>query len=124
MRVLDPGHKYALRRLDGVGEEILTFVKREGGGYPGNVGHYEGTTLQEALRAEIDRGIYVNNQIPDQDTLTAIGYMKMAVYHLGLRAARRHNRPILFDVHQAVFGETCEKCGHVGCEGKCREDKK
>jgi hypothetical protein len=31
MRVIDPGHVYGLSQLDGLGEEVLTFVKREGG---------------------------------------------------------------------------------------------
>jgi hypothetical protein len=32
MKVIDAGHKYALAHLDGPGEEVLTFVKREGPG--------------------------------------------------------------------------------------------
>jgi hypothetical protein len=59
MKVLEAGHKYELLSLDGGEPQILTFVKREGEGYPGNVGHHPGTTLQEVLRAEIDRGMYV-----------------------------------------------------------------
>ena len=119
MKVLDAGHRYSLPHLDGDGEEVLQFVKREGEGYPGNVGHGEGTTSQEVLRALIDRGFYTDGQISDEDTREAIGHMKMAVYHVELRAARRHNRFVDFDVHKAVFGETCKKCGHVGCQGKC-----
>jgi len=38
MQELDRGHKYALRHLDGNEVETLTFVKREGDGYPGNIG--------------------------------------------------------------------------------------
>jgi hypothetical protein len=119
MKVLDPGHRYALAHLDGEGEEILQFVKREGEGYPGNVGHCEGTTLQEGLRVFIDRANYVNNQIPNQHTLDAIGHMKMAIYEFEVRAAERHNRFVDFDVQGAVYGEICKKCGHVGCKGDC-----
>jgi hypothetical protein len=53
VRTLDPGHRYALANLDGDGEDMLTFVKREGMLYPGNVGSHAGTTMQEVLRALI-----------------------------------------------------------------------
>lgn len=55
MKVIDPGHVYDLRSLDGEQLNRLVFVKREGPSYPGNVGHYPGTTMQEVLRALIDR---------------------------------------------------------------------
>ena len=71
-RVIDPGHVYDLRRLDGPGVERLTFVKREGPRYPGNVGKHPGTTMQEVIRALIDRAEYVNAQIPNAETEAAI----------------------------------------------------
>lgn len=52
MRVLDPGHKYALQNLESDGETILQFMKdprlHNGEGC-------KGTTCQEVLRAVIDR---------------------------------------------------------------------
>lgn len=48
------------------------FVKREGEHFPGNVGHYPGTTMQEVLRVLIDRAKYVNSQIPCLETEMAI----------------------------------------------------
>ena len=121
MKVLDAGHRYALRHLDGDGEEMLQFVKREGEGYPGNVGHCEGTTMQEVLRALIDRAEYVDGQIPSSRTKAAIKHMKIAVYEMEARAAKRHGRRITFGMDEAVVGETCKKCGHVGCEGGCHD---
>lgn len=67
MKVLDQGHKYQLDTLDGKEPEILTFVKREGDKYPGNVGSYSGTTTQEVLRVLIDRTKYVDKQIPARE---------------------------------------------------------
>jgi hypothetical protein len=43
MRIIDPGHDYILSVYDGEGEQRLTFMKREGPGFPGNIGHYPGT---------------------------------------------------------------------------------
>jgi hypothetical protein len=117
MRVLDPGHRYALPHLDGDGETTLQFVKREGAIYPGNVGHHEGVNMQEILRALIDRAVYLDTQIPADENILAISYMKLAVHALESRAAHRHGRQPP-DVEQSVYGETCGRCGHVGCDGK------
>lgn len=126
MRVIDKGHFYALRMLDTQFDdkcEYLTFVKREGPGYPGNVGHYPGTTTQEVLRALIDRGRYVNKQIPCPETEAAIHLMETALVLLEMRAARRHGRTLKADYMDGiVYGEVCKECGHVGCIGACREE--
>lgn len=121
MNIRDPGHDYVLASLDGDAPQRLTFVKREGPGFPGNVGHHPGTTTQEVLRALIDRGEYVNSQIPCAETEAATALMRTALLLLELRAARRHGRvpkdfPTLVE---AMDGETCPRCGHIGCEG-CR----
>lgn len=122
MEVLDKGHKYALRNLDGDGNmQTLTFVKREGEGYPGNVGHYEGTTAQEVLRALIDRFKYVNKQIQCREDELAIRHARAIIYHLEVRAAKRHGRKFKTPIKQIEKAETCEKCGHIGCKGKCRQ---
>jgi hypothetical protein len=120
MEILDPGHKFSLRHLDGDGEEILQFVKREGARYPGNVGHCEGTTMQEVLRALISRAEYVNSQIPCAETMAAIGFMKAVVYLFETRAARLHERFDELTIDEAVYGQTCGECGHVGCNESCR----
>lgn len=122
MRVEDPGHLYRLRVLDG--EEYgmpaypLKFVKREGLNYPGNEGHYPGTTSQEVLRALINRAGYVQGQIPCWQTNVSIYPMSLVVWLYEHRAAKRHKRrpPSLYD---AIYGETCSMCGHVGCYGDC-----
>jgi hypothetical protein len=123
VNVRDPGHDYVLASLDGDAPQRLTFVKREGPGFPGNVGAHPGTTTQEVLRALIDRGKYVNNQIPCAETEAATELMKSALLLLELRAARRHGRVAkAFDTldEAATTRETCPRCGHVGCDG-CRQ---
>ena len=119
MIIADPGHYYFLDTLDGGKAQVLIFVKREGEGYPGNVGHYPGANVQEVLRACIDRLKYLDNQIPSEYTKGCIELLKETVYNLELRAAGRHHRVVTFDINGAVYGDTCKKCGHVGCGGEC-----
>ena len=135
MKVIDPGHVYRLRLLDGedrpwMPEQKLEFVKREGEGYPGNVGHHPGTTTQEVLRALIDRTIYVNKQIPCIENTRLLMLLRKAIYQLELRAATRHGRDLHWRVAGYVHGAmsegietlpTCSKCNHIGCEGECHE---
>lgn len=126
MEVVDPGHKYHLRSLDlpeplERGFEILNFVKREGPGYPGNVGHHSGTTTQEVLRALIDRTQYVENQIHDDANHEVVDHLRWAIWHLEERAARRHGREWKFGHKQIEDHATCAKCNHIGCEGGCHE---
>jgi hypothetical protein len=113
MRVLDAGHEYELAHLDGSGTSRIVFVKREGEGYPGNVGHHEGTTSQEMFRILIDRARYVNNQIPCYQTWLSIWLAAACVWLYEHRAAKRHGRKSP-GLHDAVFGVPCGRCGHVG----------
>jgi hypothetical protein len=121
LRVVDPGHVYRLQVLDGgeqQTEQTLTFVKREGAKYPGNVGHHPGTNLQEVLRACLDRLQYLDTQIPCAENKFAQEGIKTAIMMLESRAANRHERtrPLM---STAIYGKTCVKCGHVGCNGEC-----
>lgn len=123
MKVIDPGHHYALAALDkpaGVAEsyELLKFVKREGEGYPGNAGHHSGTNIQEVLRALIDRVKYLDKQIPHDSNTVIVMNLRNALWLLECRAAERHGRkkPRYIDIE---LEPTCSTCGHVGCEGTC-----
>ncbi len=121
MRVLDPGHDYLLNNLDGDEKTRLTFVKRIGEMYPGNEIAYEGTNMQEVIRALIDRCEYVNKQTDSIFTERVIHDLRSALFQLEYRAAVRHKRNTAFlgdaDLEN---GPTCRKCGHVGCRGECR----
>ncbi len=123
MEVVDPGHEYLLDSLDGEQMNHLIFVKREGEKFPGNVGHHPGTTMQEVLRALIDRAQYVNNQVKCHETTMAIDNMEFALLWLEQRAAKRHGRSESFlDIERKdiISGKNkCSKCGHVGCSGDC-----
>ena len=124
MNVIDPGHEYLLDSLDG-GEPVpLTFVKREGRHYPGNIGNHPGTTMQEVLRALIDRARYVNGQIKCAETEAAIGLMEAALLLFELRAARCHRRFLEVPLSEVIGGYTCRVCGHIRCAGNHSEDRK
>ena len=125
MRILDPGHKYHLLSLDtpqpdDYGFQVLTFVKREGPGYPGNVGHHAGTTTQEVLRALINRSLYVNNQIFDWRNDMVTKKLRECILQLELRAAERHERGLYVPKLAGIESmPTCPKCNHIGCPGSC-----
>lgn len=126
MIVLDPGHQFDLDCIGSNGiptneweKETLTFVKRDGPGYPGNEGRYPGTTLQEVYRACITRHIYLDNQIPAFTNRNCIFRLRENIQDLEIRAANRHGRlnPIFqYDVENMIV---CPKCLHIGCEGNC-----
>lgn len=129
MRVIDPGHKFALPHLDGDGEEIITYVKREGPGYPGNVGHYPGTNLQEGFRAEIARVKYLDQQDRCVENKLILNNLRDCIRLLEERAARRHGRRPDWRLYEKNGLETndaieflpyCLKCGHIGCKGDCK----
>ena len=129
MIVKDPGHHYLLGYLDqedknktAYGEVI--YVKREGENYPGNVGHHQGTTMQETLRANIHRALYVNNQKPNRHTMNGIKHMRLAILDFETRSAEIHGRE-LKNVREDIENEpTCQGCGHIQCDGSCRRISK
>ncbi len=122
MKVIDPGHEYDLDSIDGYQENRLVFVKREGDKYPGNVGHHAGTTIQEVLRALIERCVYVNGQTWCEETDFVVKSLVKCLVALEVRAARRHGREVDFNDVDCVLGwEKCRLCGHIKCYEKCRQ---
>jgi hypothetical protein len=128
MKVIDPGHHYRLDILDGpdtpgvVWGADLRFVKREGPGYPGNVGHHEGTNMQEVLRALIDRVKYLDNQIPHEENAEVLADLRHAIFALECRAAERHGRAKPNGWWRIEERPTCSRCGHIGCVGDCHKE--
>lgn len=117
MRVVTPGHYYMLAQIDGNREEPLVFVQRVGKGYPGNESAYAGTNCQEVCRALINRLQYLNGQIPDDRNDEAIEHIRSVIRLLEYRAAERHHRPMPNMSGPVELLSTCDKCGHIGCEG-------
>lgn len=119
MKEVDPGHEYLLDSYDG-GEPVrLTFVKREGEGYPFNVGHHPGTNCQEVIRALIDRVKYLQRQIRCDENIFVIDYLRRALWQFEVRAAQRHGRKLPdFYLNEIEDQPTCAGCGHIGCAGE------
>ena len=117
MKTLDAGHTYLLDSIDGDIQQTLTFVKREGSGYPGNVGHYPGTIVQEVLRACIDRLKYVDNQIPNMANELCLSHLRSAIFNLENRAAQRHGKKLIITRTEFNKIETLPvgKNGHLLC---------
>jgi len=123
MKVIEPGHVYSLQTLDDPenGMLLLVFVRRVGDKYPGNPPpSHGGTTVQEVLRACIDRLNYVNNQQPSTYTLEAKEHLEEAFWLLERRAAARAGRKFNQYLPEILNEPTCSKCGHVQCKGECR----
>jgi len=115
VKVLDPGHRYALASIDGDVVQVLTFVKREGPGYPGNAGAHAGTTTQEVLRALVDRTLYVDGQIPAPENAQVLALLREAILLLEQRAARRHGLALGAVAEGIEQLPACPTCGHVTC---------
>jgi hypothetical protein len=111
MKILDPGHDYLLSPLDGDIDIRLTFVKREGVGYPGNIGSYSGTTCQEVLRSLIDRLDYINNQIPCFESKISRFCLFIALWMFELRHSRRKKLKLVmpWDMNKPIN----PKNGHI-----------
>jgi hypothetical protein len=98
---------------------LLYFVKREGEGYPGNVGHHAGTNIQDVLRALIDRVQYLDNQISDVENEFVLNDLRSALFCLEKRAANRHGRVLGISQREIEKHPVCSKCGHIGCGNTC-----
>ena len=87
MRVLDPGHRYALANLESDGETVLQFMKdarlHGGDGYPG-------PSCQEVLRALIDRVQTLNAEKPWAGNADIIYDLRHALAGFEARALIRH----------------------------------
>lgn len=130
MRILDPGHRYWLDMLDIEGDqrqgtEMLTFVKRQGPRYPGNLSCYPGTNCQEVLRALIDRVKHLDSQVADPHNQPILHHLREALWLFESRAAKRYGREFPpLDAFDAIEDEpTCPACAHIRCNGECGKTK-
>lgn len=88
MEVLDAGHTYKLRHVEGEYFETLTFIKRNSGDMRHAI-QYAGTNTQEVLRALIDRTKYLAEQVDCNETRDALHYLRMTLFVYEARALRR-----------------------------------
>jgi hypothetical protein len=120
---IDAGHSFELDVYDSSLDykQLLTFMKREGAGYPFNVGHYSGTNCQEVLRALIVRMHHLQKQIACSHNETIIQLLRQCLWLFEARAAERHD--VSFDKFDfksdfaIEYEPTCKQCGHIVCKG-------
>lgn len=118
MEVIDPGHKFQLNGYDDGEPQILTFMKREGSGYPFNVGHHPGTNCQEVIRALIERVKYLQNQVACAENEQIIKLLRESLRLFEFRAAKRRGQsPPQISREDLEVLPTCPSCGHVACSG-------
>lgn len=92
MKILVPGHVYALTELGG-GIQTLTFIRRSGGAVTYEE-EWPGVQTQEVLRALIDRTKYLDQVLPCIETKDAIEFLRQALYQYELRAWRRKQEAV------------------------------
>jgi hypothetical protein len=97
MQIIDPGHAYGMEILDYPCSawQTLYFVKREGPGYPGNIGHRHGVIIQEVLRCCIDRIKYLEKKISHPLNEDVLKDLRDALFLLECRAADRHGASLI-----------------------------
>jgi hypothetical protein len=117
MKCIDPGHGYTVANYDGYPGNVqyITFMKRQGTGYPGNTSSYSGTNCQELVRVLIDRVIYLDNQIHCYHNTVILFLLRCTIWLLESRAARRHHRKISTSLLSIEKEVTCTTCGHIQC---------
>lgn len=118
--VFDQGHRYALFSLDGEHHQELRFVKRFDLGrpwrFPGNFNGYPGTTLQAVIRTLIDRFGYLQGQIWSAENAVIVRLLRLSLWLLEVRAARRHGRMYWHGTRFASTARICVECGHTVCD--------
>lgn len=97
MKVLTPGHKYALANHADPGAcQIIQFIEKEPD--PMNPGGLalvnDGTTNEELLRVLIDRLQFLNQKMPCRENSIAITHCEDALLRLESRTAQRAARGV------------------------------
>ncbi len=127
MIILDPGHKYQLTSLDvkdyqdsSKYDVIVTYVKRTGPKYPGNINRnypkpYPGVTMQKIQRMQLDRIEYVDKQGSCIENKIVHFLWKVCNWLLEFRAARHNKILYLKSLDFAYKAKMCSICGHTVC---------
>ena len=120
MEVLDPGHMFLLDVLDGDIKVPLIFVKRDDPSekYPGNVGHYPGTTIQEVLRALISRVKYLDTQTPCKENKDLLSHLRRSICLLEIRNSNKKGYDLNLYQDEPIIEDlpTCSQCLHINCK--------
>jgi hypothetical protein len=113
MRVIEPGHIYALANVDGSDEQMIRFVRRrdELGEKLDGSRRTPGVLTQELLRVAIDRTLYLYAEAPCDEDTTILEHLRAALTLYESRAARR----TIEQLAKPESAHTCGICGHILC---------
>jgi hypothetical protein len=113
MRVIEPGHIYALHSVDGADEQTVRFVKRrdELGELLDGTRRTPGILTQELLRVAIDRTLYLYAEAPCDEDTAILEHLRAALTLYESRAARR----TIEKLAKPESADTCGICGHIIC---------
>lgn len=96
MRVITPGHVYAVEELENKGEQVITFIQKE----PVDEGSTElklvndGTTNEEVLKVLIDRLNFLQAKAPCRENAIVITKLEESLMWLEKRTAGRIARGV------------------------------
>jgi hypothetical protein len=113
MEVLEDGHLYEVRNVDGDGSQRIRFVRRrdvDGNPLPEELRH-SGILTQELLRVCIDRTLYLYDEAPCDEDTEIIKALRQALRLYESRATRRS----IERIPKPELADTCEECGHILC---------
>jgi hypothetical protein len=111
MRIVEPGHLYLVKNIDGPGEQEIRFVRRRDERALLLDEFKPGILSQELLRVLIDRTRYLNDEDPCAEDVEIIHKLRDCLRLFEARAARR-------TIEKLPMPETasaCPRCHHILC---------
>lgn len=113
MRVIDPGHIYAVKNVDGDGEQHIQFVRRrdDHGELLDDSLCIPGILTQELLRVAIDRTLYLYAEAPCDEDTEIVDCLRTAFTLYESRSARR----TIEKLAKPEKAKICDICHHILC---------
>jgi len=84
MKVIEEGHIYELKSYEGMGDQTIKFISKNGG----NIVH-DGTTNEEVLEVLIDRMKSLNSKFPCRENSLVITKLEESLMWLERRTSLR-----------------------------------
>lgn len=109
--VIEPGHVYELRNVDGPGVQRITFVRRRGPDAERREASEEGLLSQQLIRVLIDRTLYLNAEDPCEEDTRIVHLLRNCLRLYESRAARR----VIERLSMPELAGVCPVCQHVLC---------
>jgi hypothetical protein len=111
MIIMNKGHLYVVKNVDGKGEQQIRFVRRRDKRGEKLDEAEEGIPSQELLRVLIDRTLYLYAEEPCDEDTKIITKLRECLELYESRAARKTIERIVKIEEEPV----CSICGHILC---------